>query len=124
MVTIEIGSPELTGKSANLQIQEVFGQVNFPITAEIQNHAPQDVCFPELGGLFLRHAAHSTDTLAAVVVQSLDDLQRAASSMEQIAQLNGWKHALTITASIKPAQKATVDPTAAQAKKSVRTAAE
>jgi len=95
--SIEIGAPSLTGKDANDLVAEVFGDATFPLKVVAQNLMPRNVVFPEVPGLFLRHVSNAKDSQAAVEIASLDLFHRVASSVEQIAELNRYKSALTFT---------------------------
>ncbi|AJK46232.1 hypothetical protein [Burkholderia plantarii] len=95
--SIEIGAPSLTGKDANDAVTEVFGDAAFPLKVLAQNLMPRDVVFPEVPGLFLKHVANTAESRAVVEVVNLDLFHRVTSSIEQIAELNGYPHALTFT---------------------------
>lgn len=95
--TVELGAPSLTGKDANDLVAEVFADAAYPLKVVVQNHMPQDVVFPEVEGLFLRHVANPKDSRKAVVIADHDLFQRLASSVEQIAELSRCELALTIS---------------------------
>lgn len=95
--TVELGAPSLTGKDANDLVAEVFADASYPLKVVVQNHMPQDVVFPEVDGLFLRHVANVKDSRKTVVISDADLFQRLASSVEQIAELNRCELALTIS---------------------------
>lgn len=95
--TVELGAPSLTGKDANDLVAEVFADAAYPLKVVVQNHMPQDVVFPEVEGLFLRHVANPKDSLKTVVIADHDLFQRLASSVEQIAELSRCELALTIS---------------------------
>ena len=90
--TVELGAPSLTGKDANDLVAEVFADAAYPLKVVVQNHMPQDVVFPEVEGLFLRHVANPKDSRKTVVIADHDLFQRLASSVEQIA---AWLDHLT-----------------------------
>lgn len=94
---IEIGAPSLTGKDANDAVTEVFGDAAFPLKVLAQNLMPRDVVFPEVPGLFLKHVANTAESRAVVEIVSLDLFHRVTSSIEQIAELNGYPRALTFS---------------------------
>lgn len=94
---VQLGDPRKTGKDANVQIAEAFGNLTYPLTATVQNHMPRDLSFPEVQGLFLRHVASATGTSKTVTITSYDLLQRLASSINQIAALNNCALAVTIS---------------------------
>lgn len=95
--TVELGAPSLTGKDANDLVAEVFADAAYPLKVVVQNHMPQDVVFPEVEGLFLRHVANAKDSQKTVVIADADLFQRLASSVEQIAELSRCELALTIS---------------------------
>jgi hypothetical protein len=72
----------------------------------VQNHMPQDVVFPEVEGLFLRHVANPKDSRKTVVIADHDLFQRLASSVEQIAELSRCELALTISEAAEAAADA------------------
>ncbi|MDR1936435.1 MAG: hypothetical protein LBS49_12800 [Candidatus Accumulibacter sp.] len=95
--TVELGAPSLTGKDANDLVAEVFADAAYPLKVVVQNHMPQDVVFPEVEGLFLRHVANRKDSQKTVLIADHDLFQRLASSVEQIAELNRCELALTLS---------------------------
>ena len=94
---VKLGAPSLTGKDANQLVAEAFADAKYPLTITVKNHMPRDVVFPEVPGLFLKHVAHATESVKTVKVASHDLFQRVASSIEQIAELNRYKLAVTIS---------------------------
>jgi len=96
--TVTLGAPSLTGEDANLLVSALFADATYPLTVTVQNHMPRDVVFPEVGGLFLRHVANAAGSQATVTIADHDQFQRLASSVAQIAELNGYAQALTISA--------------------------
>lgn len=94
---VQLGAPSLTGKDANDVVAEAFADATYPGKFEIVNLMPRNVTFPEVGGLFLRNvASRKPDVKAVVTIVDHDQLQRLASSVEQIAELNKYAVALTI----------------------------
>lgn len=93
---VELGAPSPSGKGANKQVADEFGKSKFPIKLLVKNHAPRNVVFPEASGLALLHCASATGDTKEVEITSLDQLQRLASSAEQIAALNAYEVFLTI----------------------------
>ena len=95
--TVCLGIPAADA-STKLLVAEAFASATFPLKVVVKNLMPHDVVFPEVPGLFLRHVASGGDDVEKqVVIRSLDLLQRLASSVEQVAVLNGHKRAMTIT---------------------------
>jgi len=113
--TVTLGAPSLTGEDANLLVSALFADAAYPLTVSVQNHMPRDVVFPEVGGLFLRHVANAKDSQATVVIADHDQFQRLASSVAQIADLNGYAQALTISAvsgTVNPSPETPKEPEA------------
>ncbi|MCM1128957.1 MAG: HeH/LEM domain-containing protein [Alistipes senegalensis] len=108
--TIELGAPKLTGKDCNDLVAEAFSNAVYPLKVTFQNHAPRNVSLPEVDGLFLRHAASKEGTQATVMVASYDLFQRVTSSIEQIAELNGYEKAVTVSADVPEAGGKTAKP--------------
>lgn len=104
--TVELGAPSLTGKDANDLVAEVFADAAYPLKVVVQNHMPQDVVFPEVEGLFLRHVANPKDSRKTVVIADHDLFQRLVSSVEQIAELSRCELALTISEAAEAAADA------------------
>ena len=94
---VKLGAPSLTGKDANQLVAEAFADAKYPLTITVKNHMPRDVVFPEVPGLFLKHVANEKESVKTVKVASHDLFQRVASSIEQIAELNRYKLAVTIS---------------------------
>ncbi len=101
---VKLGAPSLTGKDANQLVAEAFADAKYPLTVTVKNHMPRDAVFPEVPGLFLKHVAHAKESVKTVKVSSHDLFQRVASSIEQIAELNRYKLAVTISDGAIPAE--------------------
>jgi len=108
--TVTLGAPSLTGEDVNLLVSALFADATYPLTLTAQNHMPRDVVFPEVGGLFLRHVANAKDSQATVTIADHDQFQRLASSVAQIAELNGYAQALTLTAVAAAKGVVEIDP--------------
>ncbi|MFA7556619.1 MAG: hypothetical protein WCZ20_02345, partial [Hydrogenophaga sp.] len=109
---VQLGAPSLTGKDANDVVAEAFADADYPHKVEITNLMPRNVTFPEVGGLFLRNvASRKPDVKGIVVITDHDQLQRLASSVEQIAELN--KYAIALTIESLEAPKVVAEPPAA-----------
>src|SRR5258706_1157978 len=93
---VELGVPSLTGKDCNDLVAKEFAKVKYPLTVTVTNHMPRDAVFPEVDGLHLRHCSNEDGRSKTVEIHSEDQLQRLASSVEQVAELNGYALALTI----------------------------
>lgn len=108
---VQLGAPSLTGKDANDVVAEAFADATYPLKVEIVNLMPRNVTFPEVGGLFLRNVASGKpDVKGLATIVDHDQLQRLASSVEQIAELNKYASALTIEALEAPKAAAPVVP--------------
>lgn len=94
---IKLGAPSLTGKDANQIVAEAFAHAKYPLAVKVKNHMPRDVVFPEVPGLFLKHVANARESEKTVTIASHDLFQRVASSIEQIAELNRYELAVTIS---------------------------
>ncbi len=97
MMFVEIGAPSLTGRSANQDVEKVFGQAKFPLEVTFENFMPRRVSFPEVPGLVLAHVAKLEDTKITLLVPDFATLQRLSSSVEAIAGLNSYAKAMTFT---------------------------
>lgn len=93
---IDLGAPSLSGKDANDAVEQAFGKLAFPCDFLVKNLMPRDVVFPEVDGLFLKHCADLSGGQKQVTILSYELLQRLASSIEQIAELNGYAQALSL----------------------------
>lgn len=122
MMFVEIGAPSLTGRSANQDVEKVFGQAKFPLEITFENFMPRRVAFPEVPGLVLAHVAKLADTKITLLVRDFASLQRLASSVEAIAGLNSYAKAMTFTVEEpKPAEpKAKEEPKAEEKKEEVK----
>ena len=96
-IIVELGAASLTGKDANELIANAFADASYPLRLHVSNHMPRDVVFPEVDGLFLRHVANHAESQKSVTISSYDLLQRVTTSVAQVAELNGYAHALTLT---------------------------
>jgi len=94
---IELGAPSIIGKDTAALLLETFAEAKFPLKVLVTNHMPRDVVFPEVAGLLLSHVASATGTERKVVISDFDLLQRLVSSVEQVAELNGYEAAITVS---------------------------
>lgn len=122
MMFVEIGAPSITGRSANQDVEKVFGQAKFPLEITFENFMPRRVAFPEVPGLVLAHVAKLADTKITLLVRDFASLQRLASSVEAIAGLNSYAKAMTFTVEEpKPVEpKAKEEPKAEEKKEEVK----
>lgn len=110
MMFVEIGAPSLTGRSANQDVEKVFGQAQFPLEVTFENFMPRRVAFPEVPGLVLAHVAKLEDTKITLLVPDFATLQRLASSVESIAGLNSYAKAMTFKAEELVEEPKAVEP--------------
>lgn len=82
MTLIVIGAPSLTGKDANADIKAAFEAAEFPLTLVLTSKAHFNVSLPE-ADLLLRPGMSAEARFADFAA-----LQRATSSLAQIAELN------------------------------------
>lgn len=85
-ISIKIGAPSLTGKTASSLVSAAFVSGDFPLTARIINNAPRSLNFPEVPGLNLKPSSDEAGRENTVIINSLADLHRLASSIEYIAE--------------------------------------
>lgn len=108
---VQLGAPSLTGKDANELVSEVFGDAKYPLKVTVKNHMPMNVAFPEVG-LFLRHVSDPVGSQAVVDIAGADLFQRLVSSVEQVAELNRYEVALSISDEVKGVNGEGADATA------------
>ncbi len=86
---VDLGAPSLTGRVAEL-IAEAFAGCVYPVDVEAVNRMPHDITLSEVRGLYLRGVTVSDGSNKKVVqIESEDQFIRLASSVQQIAALNG-----------------------------------
>jgi hypothetical protein len=83
-----LGAPSLTGKDANDLVATAFKDAAFPLLLVVTNLAAYSLSFPEISGLYMKPCTHGDEATVVVTVPNYDALQRLASSIEQIAELN------------------------------------
>lgn len=104
---VVLGAPSLTQKDANEQVQKEFAKAKYPLPVLVINHMPRAVVFPEVEGLYLTHCADTEGGghRKEVTINNEDQLQRLASSIEQVAELNGYEKAIELIEVLPPAAK-------------------
>lgn len=86
---VDLGAPSLTGRVAEL-IAKAFAGCVYPVEVEAVNRMPHDITLSEVRGLYLRGVTVSDGSNKKVVqIESEDQFIRLASSVQQIAALNG-----------------------------------
>lgn len=104
---VVLGAPSLTEQDANDQVQKEFAKAKYPMRVLVINHMPRNVVFPEVEGLYLTHCADTEGEghRKEVTINNEDQLQRLASSIEQVAELNGYEKAIELIEVSPPAAK-------------------
>lgn len=87
-----IGAPSLSGKDANALARELFADSEYPLEVIAANSAPFNLSLPE-ARLGLKPLATER-----VVFADFSRLQRAVSSLSQIAELNKMAELVTFEA--------------------------
>lgn len=83
--------------SAQSDLAKQFQESSFPVRILIENLAPRNFSFPELGIGLLRSAlSRSPESKAVVTVKDFDSLKRAMTTVEQIAGIHGYKAAVSL----------------------------
>ena len=89
MSTLKLGAPSLTGKDANELVKEAFAWVeSWPAKFVFTNLVLMPLTFPEVSGLHLKPIGHDGEETVVASIRDYAALQRLASSIEQIAELN------------------------------------
>jgi len=87
MSKVILGAPSLSGKDANVLVEAAFKDADFPMQLEVSNLIGHSLCFPEINDLFLS-PCYGDRAILVVEIDAYATLQRLASSIEQIAELN------------------------------------
>lgn len=106
MTRLVIGRPAVGGMGANQKAKEAFSGAEFPLVVNVVNKMTITLSLPE-AGIKLRPLASGVATF-----RDYDRLQRAVSSLEQIARLNNAAQ-LVILESAEPSAeeaKAAAEP--------------
>ena len=90
--TLVIGAPSLSGKDANALARDLFAGSEYPLEVVAANSAPFNLSLPE-ARLGLKPLATER-----VVFADFSRLQRAVSSLSQIAELNKMAELVTFEA--------------------------
>lgn len=98
MSKLILGAPSLTGKDANELVAEKFGGIGYPARIRFTSLVGMALSFPEVSGLFMKPIGHDGEESVVVEIKSHDAFQRLASSIEQIAELNGKAALLEVEA--------------------------
>ncbi|MCK9394220.1 MAG: hypothetical protein M0Q44_01350 [Methylobacter sp.] len=88
MKKLILGAPSLTGKDANDLVAAAYKDAAFPMQLKVTNLVARPLSFPEIAGLHLKPCTHGDEATVVVTVPNYDALQRLASSIEQVAELN------------------------------------
>lgn len=73
-----------------------FGNGVFPLVISVENTMPRNAVFPELDSMLLFPSGHEK-AKGDYKVNNLDQLKRFASSVSQIAELNGFDEAMYVS---------------------------
>lgn len=95
MSKIVIGAPSLCGEDANEKIKTEFESEKFPLRVKITNLMPLRVVIPDIK-LYVGHVCSKKGNTAIVDVPSYDNFQRAATDIEQLAEIHKCKQAIEI----------------------------
>ena len=93
---LKLGAPSLTGKDANALVSEHFKDAAYPLKLKFTNLIGMALSFPEVSGLFMKPIGHDGEESVVVTISGEPALQRLASSIEQIAELNGKEELLEV----------------------------
>ncbi|PAU79222.1 hypothetical protein [Halomonas salipaludis] len=100
MTRLVIGRPAVGGMGANQKAKEAFSGAEFPLTVNVANKMTITLSLPE-AGIKLRPLASGVATF-----RDYDRLQRAVSSLEQIARLNNAAQLVILEAAEPSAEEA------------------
>ena len=87
-MAIRLGASSLGGKNANTEVNEAFSELTFPAKFKFTNLVAHALCFPEVSGLYLKPVPDQ-DNSVVVEVKDMASLTRLASSIDQVAFLQG-----------------------------------
>lgn len=104
-IELSFGAPSITGKDCNNLVAKSFTAKDFPLSVKVTNRVGFNLYFPE-HGLALKPCHDAVNGNAVIKVDSLDSLQRLASSVEAIAELNKKAELVTIEADLVIKEKA------------------
>lgn len=95
-ITFTIGAPSLSGKGAQADAEFIIDGMAFPCVLHVANRMPRAAVFPE-SGIELASAFAGTGHRAAVTFASAAVLRRLLRCASEVAELNGYAQALTIS---------------------------
>lgn len=107
---LAIGAPSLTGKGVHDETVATAAGMEFPCRLFVVNHMPRAAVFPE-SGIELASTLADSGSVAEATFASAAVLQRLIRTASEVAELNGYALALTI--SDAPPEPAVVDDAAA-----------
>lgn len=93
---VAIGAPSLTGKGAHELDGSAIAGLTFPCLLLVENHMPQAAVFPEMG-VELGSVFAGEGASALVPFPSEAQLRRLLRSASEIADLNGFALALSVS---------------------------
>lgn len=103
-VTLDFGSPEISGVDCNDLVSKNLTDSDFPLEIEVTSCVGFKTHITGIGFL---GESHSDTAVKKLTVKSIDDMQRLASDIESIASVN--KRAVLVKVSFS-IQDAVVDP--------------
>lgn len=104
-IELSFGAPSITGKDCNDLVSKSFTSKDFPLSLKVTNQVGFNLYFPE-HGLALKPCHDYVNCYAIINVDSIDSLQRLASSVEAIAELNKKAELVIIEAVLAIKEKA------------------
>lgn len=97
---LTIGAPSLTGVDANDLVAASFNDGNFPVVLKFTNLVHHALSFPTVG-----LALQPINGVAEIEIKSFSSMQRLASDIEQVAEINRHKAMIEIEFSVDVADE-------------------
>jgi len=91
---VSLGAPSLTGQDNNTLVKEAFANETYPLTLILTSHVPVPLVFGDVG---VALGGNSSDfKTGSFVFRDSDQLNRFATDIEMVCELNGWVKAITV----------------------------
>ncbi|GHA78435.1 hypothetical protein GCM10009007_19330 [Formosimonas limnophila] len=91
---INLGAPSLTGKDNNTLVKGAFAAETYPLTLILTSRVPVPLVFGDAG---VALGSNSSDSKTGTFVfRDSDQLNRFATDIEMISEINGWVNAITV----------------------------
>jgi hypothetical protein len=91
---IHLGAPSLTGKDNNTLVKGAFATETYPLTLILTSRVPVPLVFGDAG---VALGSNSSDSKTGTFVfRDSDQLNRFATDVEMISEINGWVNAIII----------------------------